>query len=266
MTRSERLLLGLKIRVRQAVTGIAWFAEWLFQGGRHRYALERVGDDGDFPHLLFEHATPLVREPSRRLEEYQDNKIVNLRIASARLDGVVVGPGQVLSFCRLVGPTHRSRGYLPALTLFGREIRPAPGGGLCQLSNMVYWMALNLGFEVVERHRHQFDLFPDDGRTVPFGAGATVFYNYVNLKVRNTLTFPVKFRFAVGETVLTGRAYGTAPLPHRVEVYETDHGFYEKGGVRRRRNRIWRRISTTNPGEEFAITELVAENDCEVLY
>ena len=48
------------------------------------------------------------------------------------------------------------------------------GGGLCQLSNLIFWMTLHTPLEVKERHRHGYDVFPDSNRTQPFGSGAIV--------------------------------------------------------------------------------------------
>jgi len=58
--------------------------------------------------------------PLLRLDErLQLNKIMNLRIASALLDGLVLAPGQRLSFWKLVRkPTYR-RGFKDGLVLFG---------------------------------------------------------------------------------------------------------------------------------------------------
>ncbi|MGE5485716.1 MAG: VanW family protein [Ignavibacteriales bacterium] len=216
-----------------------------------------------YPYLLFSHASPLIRNPARAAEEFQVNKVHNLRVAASSLDGVVIGPGQVFSFCRMVGRTTRGKGYLPALTLINDRLLPVTGGGLCQMSNMIYWMALHLGMEIIERHRHSYDLFPDAGRALPFGCGATVFYNYVDLRFRNTLPFPISFKFRVTEARLEGEAYGTRRLPFSVRVFETDHAFYESGSGKRRRNRVWKRVATTGRPDTV---ELVAENDCLVLY
>lgn len=59
------------------------------------------------------------------------------------------------------------------------------GGGLCQLSNLIFWMPLHTTLTVVERHRHRYDVFPDSNRTQPFGSGATCYYPYVDLMIRN---------------------------------------------------------------------------------
>ena len=58
------------------------------------------------------------------------------------------------------------------------------GGGLCQLSNLIYWMTLHTPLTVTERYRHSFDVFPDSRRTQPFGSGATCSYNYLDLQIK----------------------------------------------------------------------------------
>ncbi len=226
-------------------------------------AKSRLPRASRYPYLLFSHSSRLIRNPDRAAEEFQHNKIHNLRTAISALDGVIVGPGQVFSFCRIVGRTTREKGYLPALTLVNDRVLPETGGGLCQISNMLYWMALHLGLDVIERHRHSYDLFPDSGRTLPFGCGATVFYNYVDLRFRNTLPFPVAFRFGISDGLLRGEAFGTRKLPFAIKVFETDHAFYEEDGLRRRRNRIWKRVAAAGCRD---MVEMVAENDCQVLY
>ena len=65
------------------------------------------------------------------------------------------------------------------------EVRVGTGGGLCQLANMLYWLALHTPLVIKERHHHSFDLFPDDRRVIPFGTGTSVFYNYVDLQFYN---------------------------------------------------------------------------------
>lgn len=68
----------------------------------------RRADASGFPSVVAEHATPLVRPLSGVDPQLQRNKVVNLRIAASRLDGIVIDPGVRLSFWREVGkPTYR---------------------------------------------------------------------------------------------------------------------------------------------------------------
>ena len=80
--------------------------------------------------------------------------------------------------------------------------------------------------KVVERHRHGLDLFPDHQRTVPFGCGATVFYNYADLRFENPLPQPVLLQFRIEEGTLVGELWAEADPGWSVEVYEVGHRFF----------------------------------------
>ncbi len=116
----------------------------------------------------------------------QYNKIVNLKIAVEKLNGIILFPGETFSYWKLIGkPTRGGKGYVEGMTLFYGGFKPGIGGGLCQLSNLIYWMALHTPLVVTERHRHSYDVFPDSNRTQPFGSGATCVYNYRDLQIFN---------------------------------------------------------------------------------
>jgi vancomycin resistance protein VanW len=185
-------------------------------------------------------------------------------LAAAKVNGAVIAPNQVFSFCRTVGKTTSSAGYLPALELIQGELRAEIGGGLCQLSNLLFLLALDINAEIVERHRHSFDLFRDVERTVPFGCGATVFYNYVDFQFRNTLPFAVLLNVRVDPEVLHAEARAMEPLPFDVRVYETDHRFFRRDGAVYRANRIWRQVRWHDG--RHCEPELIAANECRVLY
>ena len=78
------------------------------------------------------------------------------------------------------------------------------GGGLCQLSNLIFWMTIHTPLTVVERHRHGFDVFPDSNRTQPFGSGATCFYPYGDLMIKNETQDDYQLILTVGDEFLEG--------------------------------------------------------------
>jgi len=125
--------------------------------------------------IVFSHRAKLVRDYPEPWYSLQKNKIVNLTLAAQKIDGAIIRCGETFSFWRAVGRTSKRKGYLEGMTIADGSLNASTGGGLCQLSNALYWMALHLGFTITERHRHSFDVFPDSYRSVPFGAGATVF-------------------------------------------------------------------------------------------
>src|SRR5260370_34676795 len=97
--------------------------------------------------------------------------------------------------------------------------------------------------KVVERHRHGLDLFPDHQRTVPFGCGATVFYNYADLRFENPLPQPVLLRCRIERRCLVGQLLTVDDPGWTVEVYEVGHRFFQEGDMRMRENRIRRRFT-----------------------
>ena len=63
---------------------------WYFGG--LRFARKSGSPSCDYSH--FRHRTPLLRRLKDVDMQYQYNKITNLRLAAARLDGVVLRPGE----------------------------------------------------------------------------------------------------------------------------------------------------------------------------
>ncbi len=226
------------------------------------WATER-GDAAAFPVTAARRASPLQRAPDGAISACTAEKTHNLRLAAARVDGLLLAPGDVFSFCRAVGATTRRGGYLPALEMHDGEMAPAIGGGLCQLANLLLLLAIDANAEIVERHRHSYDLFRDVERSVPFGCGATVFYNYLDFQFRNRLPFPLRLHVAVEPPLLVGEIQAQAPLPFQVRIVETDHRFFRRDGQIYRANRIWREVVGTDGVTE---SELLFENCCLVRY
>jgi vancomycin resistance protein VanW len=106
-----------------------------------------------------------------RSDVLQRNKVVNLRLAAARVDSVLIRPGETFSFNKVVGSCTRRKGYVEGMRLSNGEARAGVGGGICQLANLLPWMVLHSPLTVVERSEHSFDPFPDKGRVLPWGVG-----------------------------------------------------------------------------------------------
>ena len=146
----------------------------------------------------------------------------------------------------------------------GRVV-PGVGGGLCQCSNLLYWMTLHTPLTVTERHRHGYDVFPDADRTQPFGSGATCFYNYLDLTIRNDTPDTWRLMLRVTDTHLEGEWRCSAPQTLRYEVYEKEHYFQgEYWGGYTRHNALYRRVLDLKGvllGDEF-----VCENHALMMY
>lgn len=232
--------------------------EWQWRRCGDQFALDRA-PAGRCPHPVSDHATPLFRTLSGLDDQLQRNKVVNLRLAVERLDGLVVEPGQRLSFWWHVRRPVARRGFLDGLVLDDGRLTARIGGGLCQLTNLIYWMTLHTPLSVVERWRHTYDVFPDSGRTQPFGTGATCAWPSLDLQVANRTTSAFRLTLQVTPTHLAGAWTADQPVLTRYEVYETDHVMVnDLPGVFTRRNVIRRRV--LNASGEQVNDELVTAN------
>ena len=138
-----------------------------------------------FPFRVHRHHSVLRRRLGDADPRLQDLKVQNLRRAAEELDGLSLAPGQTFSYWRQVGRPSVRRGFTTGMLISGGKVTEDQGGGLCQMANLLYWMALHSPLTVSEHHHHSLDLFPDSGRVLPFGSGASVFYNYLDLQLRN---------------------------------------------------------------------------------
>jgi len=148
-----------------------------------RRAVRRLesGNQSGYPTLLCESRSPLWTIESAMEASLQLGKVQNLRKACKTLHRVLVPAGEVFSFWMQLGRATRRSGYV-----LGRELRqgcliPTIGGGLCQLSNALYDLALRCDCEIVERHPHT-SIVP--GSAAEHGRDATVFWNYVDFRFR----------------------------------------------------------------------------------
>lgn len=223
--------------------GKAWYAGMrylLWCSPKFRWAKRRQTEQ--LPQVQFSHATPLYRHLRGEEMALQENKVVNLQLAVARLDGLVLAPGETFSYWRLIGKPSRRKGYKEGMVLFLGRIGSDVGGGLCQLSNLIFWMTLHTPLTVVERYRHSHDVFPDAGRTQPFGSGATCAYPHRDLMIRNDTDQPFQLCLRVGETHLEGQWRALRPPACRYEIVERDHRMDQASwGGYIRHNALYRR-------------------------
>ncbi len=253
-----------KLRLVLGITGYRFlrYRQWFLSGTK--FALTKENPDS-YKFRIADHATPLYRQLSNTDLWLQRNKVVNLTIAISKLNRIVLKPGQVFSFWRLVGRTTRRKGYMEGMILFNGQVKPGVGGGLCQLSNLIYWMTLHTPLTVTERWRHSYDVFPDSSRSQPFGSGATISYNHIDLQIKNTTDQDFILSLYLAGDSLVGEWRSNRPVSDTYEVYEKEHKItHELWGGYVRRNKLYRYIY--NESKVLIADELVAENHAIMMY
>jgi vancomycin resistance protein VanW len=233
---------------------------WLTSG--NTWATRAAGTP-ELPVRVKKHGSLLLRELSADEMALQRNKVVNLRLASARTDGVVIRPGETFSFNKVVGNCTRRKGYVVGMRLSNGEARAGVGGGICQLANLLHWMFLHSPLTVVERSEHSFDPFPDKNRVLPWGVGCSIVWNYVDLVVRNDTGLTFQLHTWLDDKHLRGELRADRPVEHSYKVEARNEEFVRRGDRVWRRNEIWRTVIDRRTGA--AVDEELLKRNCAVV-
>lgn len=217
------------------------------------------------PYVYFKHKTLLLRKLKDVDMWYQYNKIINLKIAVEKINNIVIHPGEVFSYWRLIGKPTKHKGYVKGMVLKNGTFCADTGGGLCQMSNLIFWMTLHTPLTVIERHRHGYDVFPDCNRTQPFGSGATCFYPHGDLMIQNNTDSDFQLIINVGEKYLEGEWRSSTPQKYKYKVIEKNHQMKsEYWGGYSRHNELYRQIYSLS--DDFLKEEFILSNSAIMMY
>lgn len=196
----------------------------------------------------------------------QQNKVTNLKLASKKIDGIIVNPGEEFSFWNLVGNATKSKGYLEGLVISNHQMKTGVGGGLCQMANLIHWLVLHTPLEVTELHHHSDALFPDEKRRIPFGTGTSISYKNLDYRFKNVTDYPIQIRVWLDDTFLYGEIRSNVPLNNKYKIIEEDnHYAKDKDGVFYRNSKVYKIIINKDTKEELK-KELILNNHSKVMY
>ena len=232
---------------------------WYF--GNKRWASTK--STGLFENRVYKHKSMILR-PLKDVDMYlQKNKRKNLELAIKHIDGIIIKPGEIFSIWKLVGRPTKRKGYLDGLVLNQGKIDKGTGGGLCQLGNLLFWIFAHSPLTITERFRHGFDVFPDVNRKVPFGAGATLSFNYIDLQVKNETNNTFQINIWLDETHLNGELVSKEKIEVKYRIEERNHIMKQQywGGYSRHNQII--QIEELNGIEK---EKLLVENHAIMMY
>lgn len=218
-----------------------------------------------FPFSYTSHKTILLRKLKDVDMWMQYNKIINLKIATNKLNGIIIRPGEIFSYWKLIGKPTKSKGYTEGMVLKQGTFHAETGGGLCQLSNLILWMTIHTPLTVIERHRHGYDVFPDSNRTQPFGSGATCFYPHRDLMIQNNTNDTYQLLINVGDAFLQGEWRVQSKPEYKFKIIEKNHEMKgEYWGGYSRHNELYQQKYDRNGN--LINEQLVIKNSAIMMY
>lgn len=131
------------------------------------------------------------------------NRTTNLRLASNKINGTVLLPGEEFSYNKTVGERTVSAGFKEAAVFNAGRVENGLGGGICQISSTLYDAVVMANLDVTVRRNHQFVT-----SYVKAGADATVVWGSQDFKFKNTRKYPVRITATVEGGVATVQVWG----------------------------------------------------------
>lgn len=217
------------------------------------------------PNIVASHSSHLIKKGKGIDPELQQNKAVNIRLASSKINGIVIYPGEVFSFCKTVGKMTKQNGYKDGRVIERNVIKPGIGGGLCNLGNTIHRIVLHSPMEVTEFHTHSDALAPDEGKRVPFSSGTSVSYNNIDYRFKNTTDQPVQLLVWCEDETLYGELRSKSEFPWSYKLAEENHHFTKEGDKYYRVSRIYKETFDKSTDSLLA-KDLIWDNHSEVMY
>ncbi len=148
-----------------------------------------------FPDLLASYSTTFSTKAA--------NRTTNIRLASNKIDGVVLMPGEQFSYNKVVGKRTAQAGFKSAPAYSGGKVVNDIGGGICQVSSTLYNTALRANLEIIKRSNHRFAT-----GYVPLSTDATVSWGGPEFIFKNSRKYPIKIVSKVNGGKITVDIYG----------------------------------------------------------
>lgn len=131
------------------------------------------------------------------------NRTTNLILASNKINGTVIMPGETFSYNKVVGARTIAAGYKEAPIYVSGEVVDGVGGGICQITTTLYNAVVYANLEITQRTNHQF--VPS---YAPASRDATVVYGALDFQFKNNRNYPIKLVSSVSGGIATFQIFG----------------------------------------------------------
>ncbi|WP_019424750.1 VanW family protein [Paenibacillus sp. OSY-SE] len=145
-----------------------------------------------------------IVEFSTSFVQAEDGRTHNVMSAAKTIDDMVLKPGDVFDYDKVIAETEKKYGFKEAPVIYNGKLVPGIGGGICQVSSTLYNAVLRTGLEIVERRNHSLPV-----SYLPIGLDATFSQGYINFKFKNTTGKHLLIRTTAENNRLSIKFFGT---------------------------------------------------------
>jgi vancomycin resistance protein VanW len=214
--------------------------------------------------LVFEHSSNMIKRAPGIDIKLQLNKAINIDLASKKINGIIINPGETFSLWKVVGNPSKKNGYKEGRVIRVNGLVPGSGGGLCNLANTIHVLVLHSPLDVTEFHKHSDALAPDHGKRVPFSAGTSVSYNMLDFKFKNNTNQKFQLLLWCEGEMFYAELRSEKPLPYHYEIEEENHCFKKENDKYYRNSQIYK-VTYDKKGKQIN-KKLILNNHSEVMF
>ena len=135
---------------------------------------------------------------------YNPSRTANLVTASNTINGTLLKPGETFSLNGILGERTEAKGYREGYVIESGRLVKGVGGGISQVSTVVYNLAWFSGATLVEHTPHTFYI-----SRYPEGREATVYWPTVDNTFTNSTPHAMLIQMWVADSQVHGRVWST---------------------------------------------------------
>lgn len=217
------------------------------------------------PNIVANYNSNLIKKGKGIDPESQENKSINIKLASSKIDGIIIRPGEVFSFWKTIGKVTKKTGYKEGRVIRQNKLITGTGGGLCNLANTINNLILHSPLEIIEFHKHSDALAPDNGKRIPLANGTSVSYNYIDYRFKNNTNQDIQLLLWCENEKLYGELRSEKEFPWKYDLIEKNHHFKKEEEKYYRVSQIYR-YTIEKSTDKIVNKELIWDNHSMVMF
>ena len=137
----------------------------------------------------------------------------NIINAAKKINNNIIYPGEIYSLNDNLKPFSVKNGYVNAPIIVNGKLTDGIGGGICQVSTVLYNAVLYSELEIVERKNHSLKV-----GYIDYGFDATLAGDYIDLKFKNNKSVPLLIETVINGNNLVVNIYGEETRPKNRKI------------------------------------------------
>lgn len=207
---------GYALNVEESLSQVMAFLEndWDFQSVRLELEVDVTEPRGTREELL--QVQDILGTFSTSFKTSNANRQGNINVASEKINGILLYPGDEFSSIQVAGPFSQANGYFKAGAFLNGKVVESYGGGICQVTTTLYAAVLRAELDVTMRYNHSMIVSyvePSEDAAIASSAGK-------DFKFVNNTDYPVYIEgYTTKDRELVFNIYGveTRPATRTVE-------------------------------------------------